>query len=335
MKRVGHTARGRRYRTLSMRNHSANGLVPRRIPSRSLLGALAVAAGIFCDAGTAAARDAESLQIENAAQLLDALENADAAIRSFQSDVLYDRVFVLQGDRHVRYGDLYFKVEPAPAGAGAAQRPRRTFAVRFDTLFIDNVKRAEESVWVFDGQWLIERRDREKQFIKRRIAPPDAPIDPLRLGEGPIPLPIGQKKAEVLSRYDAELLPAVDGIEPLDPEDAKEKSETEARRDFVADTYQLHLVPVAERADDDDFQEIRLWYQKRDLLPRMARTVSRGGDISVVQLINIKTNLPLPEGILNVATPRREDGWDIQVEEGHFRREPGPDEAGRRPEGDR
>ncbi len=281
----------------------------------------------------ARADDTPQARFETAEQLLDALETADALIKSFQADVLYDRVFILQGDRHIRYGDLFFRVEPpapvpAAGGASPANRPRRTFAVRFHTIFIDNVKRPEESIWVFDGQWLIERRDRDKQFIKRQIAPPDAPIDPLRLGEGPIPLPIGQKKDEVLSRYEATLLDPREGIDPLDPDDAAEKTEVEKRREFVDDTYQLLLTPVAERADEDDFQEIRLWYQRRDLLPRMAQTVSRGGDLSVVQLINIKTNLPLPEGILSVQTPRREDGWDIQVEEGRFRRESEPAGAG-------
>lgn len=246
--------------------------------------------------------------------LLDELESADESIRTFQAEVRWDRRFVLQGDRHVRFGELFFKVDPTEAGG----IPRRTFAVRFDELLIDDILRPEQRQWVFDGQWLYEKDFKERTFIARRLAREGERIDPLRLGEGPIPLPIGQKKADILSRYGAELLPPDAGLEADASMDAQEMEELAGLRRFVEETRQLRLVPRKWYRDESEFREIRLWYQHGSLHPRMARTVNRAGDDSIVQLINIITNQPLPPGSIEIERPREEDGWRVEIDPGRF-----------------
>lgn len=253
----------------------------------------------------------------NVDELLSALESADLGIRTFQTGVMYDRRFVLQGDRHVRLGNLYYEVVPAPEGA-ANQKPRRTFSIDFRTLTIDGVKRDDRNTWVFDGQWLVEKRPGAKQYVARQVARPDDPIDPLGLGESPIPFPIGQKKEAILERYDATMLKPFDALMPAKDADPEEAGELAQRREDVKDTHQLRLVPRGTFADEDQFKEIRLWYTKEEFLPRMARTINRAGDESIVLLINPKVNEDLPAHAIDIEPPPTEEGWDVQIDSGRF-----------------
>lgn len=302
-----------------------------------MVAAFAAAASGWVSPGAALAQQGiAAAQIHDVDTLLDALERADVGIRTFSSELIYDRRFRLQGDRHIRWGNLYFRVEPSAPGT---TRAKRTFAVRFETLTIPDeqgaVRHDDESLWIFDGQWLIEKREAERQFVKRQIARPEDPVDPLRLGEGPLPIPIGQKKADILARYEVTLLASDDGLTAQDADgSADEEAADKAQlRSFVADAYQLLLIPKGAQAEHDDFREIRLWYTRDGLLPRAARTVNRAGDASLVLLAGAQVNTPLPPDVMDVQAPDPAAGWAVQIDEGRFARDgerdaqaPGDDE---------
>lgn len=284
--------------------------------------------GLFAPAAMGAQDErAAAAKITDVESLLDALERADIGIKTFSSELIYDRRFRLQGDRHIRWGSLYFQVEHPAAAEATGKRAQRTFAVRFETLMIPDeqgaVRHDDQSLWIFDGQWLIEKRDRERQFVKRQIARPEDPIDPLRLGEGPLPIPIGQKKADILERYDAVLLAPMAGLEA--PEGGDPSSEDAAERaslgQFVADAYQLKLVPKGSHAEQDEFREVRLWYTRDGLLPRAARTINRAGDQSLVLLAGAQVNAALPPDVMDVEVPDPAKGWAVQIDEGRYGRD--------------
>lgn len=251
----------------------------------------------------------EAAPPRNADELLNALEHADADLRSLSAQIRYDRTFELQGDRQTRTGRLVFDAgrdDAPPAGSGIQPRePRRKFGILFDTLKVGDRLEQNPQHFIFDGEWLIEKEPAHKQAQKRQVVPPGEKFDPLRIGEGPFPIPIGQKRDDILSRYNAELVPMDDGI--------AEDPDLVAFASRLGTAWQLRLVPLPERAATDEFQEVRLWYigeGKDRLLPRMARTVSRGGDVSVVQLINVEKNAPIDPALLDTTTP---EGWDVQV----------------------
>lgn len=240
----------------------------------------------------------------SAEALLDALERADAGLVSFDADIEYDRRFELQGDQHIRRGRLYYKAEPAPADDPASGR-RGVFAVRFHELQIEDSIRTEAQTFVFDGEWFIEKNEAAKRFIKRQVAFPGERLNPLRLGEGPFPVPIGQKKADILARYEARLAPRDESLE----------HEDHLRGAFLDGTTQLVLTPRP-GYERDELREIRLWYREESggrLLPRLTRTVDRKGDISLVRLVGMKVNAPdFPADIVSIAEPPAGEGWDIQ-----------------------
>lgn len=234
-------------------------------------------------------------------ELLTELETADRGLKSLTAKILYDRTFEIAGDRQIRTGVLYF--------VGGEEKKPRAFAIRFDTLIVGQSRRDEEKWFVFDGQWLLEKTPAQKRFTKRQVVGPGESFDPLRIGEGPFPIPIGQKKSEILDRYEAALLPPEDGLS--EPKLAE----------FVAGSSQLKLTP---KDPKDDFREIRLWYRRGPesegrWLPRMSKTLSRDGDESVVQLIQVRANTPVPAEATDTSTP---EGWDGTVQP--YREKPTP-----------
>ncbi|GEM_PF-1464597 len=231
-----------------------------------------------------------------AEQFLTELESADQGLRTLRTGIQYDRVFELQGDRQVWEGTLlYQSSEPVNGrpGAGAAAIPAaRKFMVQFDRSKIgDQVNQMDKKSFLFDGRWFVERNERLKTISRKEVFRTDEATDPMRLGDSPFPLPIGQKKADILERYEVELLEANDGLQAHEPEELP-KLQT-----FVAGCKQLLLKPkpLDNQRVTIALNEVRLWYRPVQVegangtkverwLPRMARTENKEG-ITIVQLI--------------------------------------------------
>jgi len=241
--------------------------------------------------------------IDSADALLDALETADAGLRTLTATIRYTRIFALAGDRQVRTGELAFATDDRDMDGDA----ERMFSIRFSQLIVGDRVENETKDYIFDGSWLVERLPEEKLFAKRQVAPPGSDVDPLRIGEGPLPIPIGQKKSDILERFDAEMVDPADGLR------------SPALVDFVSagpGTYQLRLVPKPEAADAVEFTEVRLWYKRDSLLPWLAVTQDIDGDESFVQLVDLKINndAPVAPQLFSVEPPADAEGWDVRIE---------------------
>jgi len=257
--------------------------------------------------------DAKLTSFTTADELLAALEEADKGLKTLTADLIYDRTFATAGDQQSRKGKLYFVV----SGSGDNGEPKgsetssRKFAIHFDTIIIGGRTDTDPRQYIFDGQWLLEKYLKDKRATKRQVVPPGEKFDPLRIGEGPMPIPIGQRRADILGRYSATLLAAGDGLDVNDEKDLVE---------FVAGSYQLKLVPRPERASEEKFTEIRLWYRADAdgrILPRMAKTINalagepgEKGDESLVRLLSVVQNGAIPAGAIDTQIP---DGWDSQT----------------------
>lgn len=255
----------------------------------------------------------EPAEIRTADDLLLALERADRGLVSLTADVRYDRFFELQGDRQERRGRLEFL-------NAAAEGQRRQFAIRFTKLIVGDVLREEPQTFAFDGEWLVEINPAQKKMTRWQVVAPGEAFDPLRLGSGPLPIPIGQRRDDIVSRFDAVLASSGDGLEAGDMLTAAEAA---ALRGFVEGSTQIVLTPRAGGPESEDFREVRLWYSRGAggrLLPRMARTINQAGDISLVMLTNVATQDvggPInPEAAVDPALFRvnaPDDGWLVEV----------------------
>lgn len=232
--------------------------------------------------------------------LLTALEKADADVRTIRADCRYDKVFELAGDEQVRWGKLFY--EDQTRATPGARRVRR-FAASFEQLRIGRRIEKEPVVYVFDGTMLIETRPTRKEMVRSRVAREGEEIDPLRIGEGPLPLPIGQKRDDILARFEATLLPA-----DADLPDIREKASFSA---LVAGAYQLRLTPKPGIKELREFADIRLWYRESGgrLLPVAAKTTSTSGDLSIFWLDKVQVNAPIEAGVWTTEAPG--EGWSV------------------------
>jgi len=250
-------------------------------------------------------------EITTADDLLRALETSGNNVHRLSATVRYVKTFDIQGDTQQRDGRLAFVSTPVDRDVHPntdAEFDRR-FAIVFERLELNNGRQIEDKstgyleLYIFDGEWLAEIRPFDKQFIRRQVVAPGEKWDPLRLGEGPFPIPIQQRRADILERFDVELL---DGLE-----DVIERPV----RGVAGKCYQLRLTPKPE-ANEKELREIRVWYQKDTLLPRMAKTISQAGDTSFVLLKNMQTNADaeITEAELTTQPPADRAGWNITIE---------------------
>ncbi|MEO1535497.1 MAG: hypothetical protein AAFS11_08050, partial [Planctomycetota bacterium] len=246
----------------------------------------------------------------NADELLDAIETSDQNIERLFARMQYHRLFELAGDEQTRLGRLQFVNEPGDP-------PVRRFAIAFDQVVIADRREPDGRTFVFDGEWLTERIPSDKLMLKRQVAPPGSGFDPLKVGEGPLPIPLGQAKADILERYDVTMPERMAGIEHR-----ADKANLES---FITamDAPQIRLLP---KDDDDQFEEIRLWYHPSEtgVLPCMALTINRTGDEVMVQLLGFRLNevAPIDERLFRDEAPA---DWDVEITP--FRGEVGDDGA--------
>lgn len=237
--------------------------------------------------------------IKTTDELLTILESAGSALRTLQADVRWTKQFgeITGGDeKHLREGKLFFESLPLTVDEANPTAPKylRKFQVDFQNETVDNVRHDKPVTYVFDGQMFVERQPKEKQVLRRQVVPTGQTIDPLAVGEGPFPLPIGQQKSKILERFDAQLLPAGDDFAGGKPPAS------------LADTYQLKLTPKKGSDEAKQFQSVRIWYRKADLLPRLARTIDRDDSKTEVFLTDMTIDKPLPAGVFDTNRPA---GW--------------------------
>lgn len=255
-------------------------------------------------------------EFKDAAELLIALEKADRDIRTFSSQIRYTRLFEVQNDMQQRGGMLYFRTDP-PAGAHSVERPaqrRRWVSVQFDELIAGQRRDKQEQLFVFDGEWLVEKDAAQKQFTKRRMARPGQVFDPLRVGEGPFFVPIGQRREDMELFFTATLRPPGEGLsDEFDPDrDKLYKSLASKLQGYI----QLELIPRPNLKQVEDFTLIRVWYDPETLLPRASLSVDPLGDVDIFELFKTDVNEakgPLPDGVFSVEAPKLDEGYHIEI----------------------
>ncbi len=216
---------------------------------------------------------AQPKKFESPEAMLSALEIAGDTISTFRANVIYDRVDAISENRERRTGQIVL-------AQIAGQLKSRTLAIMFDQL-IDASGHAttERQRFVFSGGWLFEFDDQRHQLIARELVAPGEQLDPLRIGEGPIPIPIGQKKEQVLQRF--ELKFAEQPVEPL------------LKR--LENIQGLALHPKQNAGVDPDLGDICVWYDLTTLMPVAVKATTKGGDEKILLLTKIEVNKALDD----------------------------------------
>lgn len=222
---------------------------------------------------------------------LESIEESGDDLQVFTATVAYRKDDALLGSKELRTGTIVFDSrDPNPT----------RLAVDFDTRIVNRRRRSESKRIIFDGSWLVECDDVSKQFIKRQIVAPGDHADPMRLG-GPFPLPIGQKRVDVLERFTPTLI--------AEPPDSFVVSKNDERS-----TVGLRLVPRTGTAEAKDWSTIDLWYDRSTWWPIGVVATETNGDARRIRLGNLKIHEQLPEEsalLLSIDEPG--EGWSVDV----------------------
>ena len=125
--------------------------------------------------------------------------------------------------------------------------------------------------------------------------------DPLRLGEGPVPIPIAQRKADILAAFEVSAAPSVpDRL-------LREKSGVRG----------LHLVPKAgtRMAEENRIESIDLWVQGEAATPVAVEIRERDGDRVAVRFMKPRLNVGLDEDAARWLVPPPVDPSTWRIEE--------------------
>ncbi|MAC18381.1 MAG: hypothetical protein CMJ23_01665 [Phycisphaerae bacterium] len=149
----------------------------------------------------------------DAIPVLDAIEAQSISLREFASRIRMDNYDDLADETERRFGRVWL------ASSKAGDASDRVAAVVFERT-VESGGRVRERVehFVYRDCILSDYDHEARRLVRRRICEPGDRQDPLRLGEGPIPIPIGQRKADILKAFEVSLAPTPPSALVKDPE---------------------------------------------------------------------------------------------------------------------
>jgi len=243
-----------------------------------------------------AGNDADVIEVRPAAtpaviDWLDKLEARGKSIQSFTADLVYDKQNTLLEERQVRMGSVAYAA-PNPEADQSAR-----FLIDFDRMVVGEALRQRRVEYIFDGAWLVEKNHERKMFQKRQVVAPGQSFDPLDI-DGPFPLPIGQKRDAVLSRFNVTLI------------------ENNAEED--EGLIHLRLEPREDLPDAEghkDFDRIDVYFDPEVLLP--SKIVARAApEKTTVKLTDLKIDALTGETLeqtFDTTVPKPGAGWNVDV----------------------
>lgn len=246
----------------------------------------------------AAAQDATPALDPETTAILDALDAQTLAMRTFVSRVRMDAYDDLADETERRFGRVVLRIEPSEDGT----RSDRIAAVVFERTIEPN-GRARERLehYVYRDGVLSDYDHEAKRLARRRLVEAGDDRDPLRLGEGPVPIPIAQRKADIVGAFDVTPGPAV-------------PSRILKEADGVRG---LHLVPKAgtRLAEDGRIAAIDLWVRGDEVEPVAVEIHERDGDRTALRFLQPTLNQPLGDDDTRWLVPPVVDPTTWRIEE--------------------
>jgi outer membrane lipoprotein-sorting protein len=254
-------------------------------------GIMLLLAGVGCSAKDAApAAPAPAPAAAPAGEMsadaaLDALDQRGQGLKSFDADVKLTETDESTQLSSTRTGHVWFQKKPADDA-----RLRVLLDKKEDkTKIID-----EKIEYLLDGGWLDDRDYNKRIEVRRQILKPGEKVNLLKLGEGPFPLPIGQKKEDVKKLFD------VTKVKP-DKEDP-------------AGTVHLELKPIKGTQFARKFSAIDVWVDTKTGMPRRIDTLDlKQTTTRSTELTDVRINPDLTDADFNLEKIQAQN-WNVHEE---------------------
>lgn len=218
-------------------------------------------------------------------EILDALDARGQGLKSFTADVKLSETDAATGDATARSGHVIYQA----ADSGARIR------VTFDDKESNGKVLVDKIEYLLSGPDLIDRTYRTKTQVTRHVLKPGEKLNLLKLGEGPFPLPIGQKKEDVHAMFDV--------------------SKVEFSKDDPGGTIHLKLSPKSNTRFERRFKSIDVWVDQADAMPRRIQTIDPNETTArTTDLSNVKVNPNVSD--TDFSLPHVGDDWQL-IEEAY------------------
>jgi outer membrane lipoprotein-sorting protein len=149
----------------------------------------------------------------------------------------------------------------------------------------------EKIDYIFDGQYLTEDNYKLKTRTRYQLAAKGETIEPLRIGQGPFPMPFGQKTADIL--------------EYLTPFTRKPTEKDPKNTDYIK------LLPNKQNKDSVNFIRLEMWVDKTTNLPVKIVSKNKNKDVRTITFTNTKTSAKIDPKLFDVKKPF---GFKLHIE---------------------
>jgi len=211
-------------------------------------------------------------------------------VNDLRAKLRWELTYAVEEDEpDIKLGEIWYKQE----------KPVAKFLVHLKEKIVGNRKRELDEKHMFDGYWYVELQARTKIITRREIRRPGGPGNPFKIGEGPFPLPFGQKKADILREFEVTRVPRRSNDPPA--------------------TDHLKLAPRPGTHTGETYKVLDFWVANQGAhagLPIKVRTAKKDGTGEVNSYItitfeDIQLNTGFAGAIFKIEKPR---GYEEDVE---------------------
>lgn len=228
------------------------------------------------------------------------LDNILLALQRRGDDLTTLKARVLLGEEDPGLGKSITRIGQIWVDRSVAGEPK----VRVQLLYKVDSEKPDERIddkieYLLSGDWLVDRTYGAKSESHRQIRKPGEKLDVLKLGEGPIPLPIGQAPEEVRRQFEVSLLPAA--------------TEMVNGRKLPAECLVVELRPRRETSLQKRLESITLWIDPKLSMPIAIETRAADGVTTKSTVLqDLKLNEPVQptDFTLDPIDP----GWSVSRE---------------------
>lgn len=231
------------------------------------------ASAILAAAMQSAPADARPPEVE---AVLDLVDRQSAGLKTYRGRISMENYDDLADESERRFGRVWL------VSAADGDPTGRQAAVVFERLVESNGRMRERTEhWVYRDGILSDYDHEAKRLVRRRIVDPGDKRDPFRLGEGPIPIPIGQRKTDIVAAFDVTKASAV-------------PARLAGKTDGVVG---IRLVPKSgtKLAADGDMVSIDYWVRATDGEPFAIEVVEKDRDRVAIRFFESTFNAGIDE----------------------------------------
>ena len=214
--------------------------------------------------------------------ILQMLYHRGKTLKNFRAHVRVTVNHLRSGETDINLGRIWYE---------HSRKGHTEFDIHFSILAVDGAiarHHADHDI-IFDGRWLIDRNGSAKIYRKIEIAPPGRHFNPLKLGEGPIPIPVGQQPLTVLREFHVKI---------------------PAKKKLPPNCVAIKLTPRNPKAFT--FDSLTFIINTRLKLPVSIKRVDPDGTPTTAVFSKIVINKPMHHSF-HISPPPADAGWTVTI----------------------